>query len=303
MQRLLVIAAALCLAIGTMASTASAGTYDPANSFLGFKLGTVPLINFDADPDGSLVRLIDSDGGGDGVPHRIEEDSSVFQTTNFFIRSAAFTGLPQLTGLKVTLHAGSGQFDDGFSAPNPVGPGNIELFGGHENVTGAAVLIAGGFSITIPLSNIGTGGSTTISPVLGNVVKLTGAPFGTQPVVITGITSNVVFSPAKNTTGVAFTLNLTTVELVSAYELTTGTGTFIETNTVTVSGTNTLQSASKGGMVTLVSPFRVDTGALAGKIPGAIYKKFVFVPEPGTMLLLVSGAVGLAVIGRKRMRK
>ena len=164
-------------------------------------------------------------------------------------------------------------------------------------------MIAGGFNVTIPLNNIGSGGSISISPVLGNAVIVTGAPFGTEPVKITGITSNVVFSPAKNTTGIAFTLNLTTVELISAFELTNGTGVIIETSMATVTGTNTLQSASKTGMVTLVSPFRVDTGALAGSIPGAIYKKFVFVPEPGTMLLLVSGAVGLAVIGRKRMRK
>jgi hypothetical protein len=29
---------------------------------------------------------------------------------------------------------------------------------------------------------------------------------------------------------------------------------------------------------------------------------FEFVPEPGTVLLLVAGAAGLAVIGRRRMR-
>jgi hypothetical protein len=303
MQKLLVIAAALCIAIGTMASTASAGIYDPANSFLGFKLGSVPLVRFDASADGSLVRLIDSDGGGDGLPHRIEEDSSVFQTTNYFVQSAAFTGLPNLTGLKITLHAGSGQFDDGFTTPNPVGPGLLTGIGGQEDNTGQAILVAGGFVVTIPLDVVGSGGTTLISPVLGNPVLVTGAPFAADgPQVITGITTNIVYSPAKMDTGVAFTLNLTTVQLISAYEL-TALGVIEETSVVTVTGTNTLQSASKGGMVTLVSPFRVDTGNLAGSIPGAIYKKFVFVPEPGTMLLLVSGAVGLAVIGRKRMRK
>jgi hypothetical protein len=32
-------------------------------------------------------------------------------------------------------------------------------------------------------------------------------------------------------------------------------------------------------------------------------KTFTFVPEPGTVLLLVTGAAGLAIVGRKRMRK
>jgi PEP-CTERM motif len=47
----------------------------------------------------------------------------------------------------------------------------------------------------------------------------------------------------------------------------------------------------------------VDTSNIAGRIPGATFLRFNFVPEPGTMLLLVSGAVGLAVIGRRRLRK
>jgi hypothetical protein len=55
--------------------------------------------------------------------------------------------------------------------------------------------------------------------------------------------------------------------------------------------------------VKLASPFRLDTGNLSGSSVGVLYKTFTFVPEPGTMLLLVSGAVGLAVIGRRRMRK
>jgi hypothetical protein len=53
----------------------------------------------------------------------------------------------------------------------------------------------------------------------------------------------------------------------------------------------------------VVAPLRIDTAAISGRIPGSGTLHFEFVPEPGTMLLLVSGAVGLAVIGRRRMRK
>lgn len=295
MHRLLVIAAALCLAF---ASTASAGVYDPGNSYLGFKLGSIPLIIIDSNPDTNAVRLVE----GGGVPHAIEQDASVFQTTNFFVNSAAFTGFPLLSGLKITIHTGSGDYSDGFSTPNPIGGGNIAGLGGYSGNTGAAVLFAAGFEIPIPLGVLGAGGTTSISPVLNNQIKLTGAPFGTEPVQITGISTNILFSPSRGTTGLAFTLNLTTVELITAWEV-TAAGVVQEATQLTVTGTNTLASASQPGMVTLVSPYRVSTGTLAGNIAGAVYLKYVFVPEPGTMLLLVSGAVGLAVIGRKRMRK
>jgi len=33
-----------------------------------------------------------------------------------------------------------------------------------------------------------------------------------------------------------------------------------------------------------------------------VIKKFVFVPEPGALVLLVAGAAGLVAIGRKKMR-
>jgi hypothetical protein len=40
-----------------------------------------------------------------------------------------------------------------------------------------------------------------------------------------------------------------------------------------------------------------------GNIPGSYSQTFAFVPEPGTLLLLVSGAAGLVLIGRRRVRK
>ena len=76
-----------------------------------------------------------------------------------------------------------------------------------------------------------------------------------------------------------------------------------ENHTVTITGTQNLLSASLPGTVTVIAPLRIDTGAIAGRLPGATVAVFTFVPEPGTMLLLVSGAVGLVVIGRRRMRK
>ena len=282
-----------------LSSAASAGTFDVANSYLGIKIGNITRIDIapNAGSEGSFNLTDDGFGG-----HALSEAASVFQTTNYWVNSAAFTGFANLTGLKITMHSGSGSFADGFSVPNSVGAGNIAGFGGQETVDGTAILVAGGFNITIPLNNVGSGGTTTVAPALNNTIVLEGEPFGTAPVTITGVSSNILYVPSKGTTGVAFTMNLTTVELLSATEVRVA-GIVQEQTQMVVAGTNNLASASQPGMVTMVSPFRIATGNLAGNVPGAIYKKFTFVPEPGTMLLLVSGAVGLAVIGRKRLRK
>jgi hypothetical protein len=297
-RKLIGIVSALGLVL-TFAGSASAGIFDPGNSYLGNKLGALPLIIYTGAPGSqNLVQLTDDGQGG----HRIVSQESVFQTSSYVVNSAAFTGFPALTGLKLSFHSGSGDYADGFSVPNSVGPGSISGFGGWGAGSGTTVLEAGGFFFSIPISVFGAGGTVTLAPVLNNTIVVSGAAFGTGTAVITGITSNLLFVPGRGTTGVAFTLNLTTVEVVSAIEITVA-GVVAEVNTVTVSGTNQLNSASQPGMVTLVSPYRLNTGNLSGPGPGAIYNKIVFVPEPGTLLLLISGAAGLAVIGRKRYRK
>ncbi len=82
-------------------------------------------------------------------------------------------------------------------------------------------------------------------------------------------------------------------------------GNALGNHTVTISGTNSLASgaSTQSGTVTVIVPLRIDPGAIAGRIPGAATIYMEFVPERGTVLLLVAGAVGLAVIGRRRMRE
>jgi len=275
--------------------TANAGALDAGTSFLDIKLGSVPRVRLSAAS--TAVTLSDL-----GTGHAIDESASVFSTSSFTVQSAAFTGLPQLTGLKITLHAGTGDFDESATYANPLGAGTVSGFGGLESNTGVSVLRAGGFDFTISLGNIGSGGTTNLAAVLANVLVVTGAPFNTGAVNITGLSSNIVHVPSLGTTGVAFTLNLTTVQLITAYELTSA-GVVSENGSVIIGGANNLASASAAGSIKMVSPFRIRTGGLAGNVAGSVTKTFSFVPEPGTVLLLLTGAAGLAVVGRSRMRK
>jgi len=69
---------------------------------------------------------------------------------------------------------------------------------------------------------------------------------------------------------------------------------------------NTSSTAKASGVVQLITPVQVFTKGIAGNTTKlALFTSVTlhFVPEPGLMLLLGSGVVGLALLGRSRMRK
>jgi hypothetical protein len=94
---------------------------------------------------------------------------------------------------------------------------------------------------------------------------------------------------------------------IDAQQWSTGTATFT-INGVTLLTTNgaPLQTAgddsrTAGGLgtVRLVAPAGLMS-TLGGNFPLFVSMKLTFVPEPGTLLLLGSGIVGLAAVGRRR---
>ena len=70
--------------------------------------------------------------------------------------------------------------------------------------------------------------------------------------------------------------------------------------TVTAAGTWNL-TASGGGTVTLVSPSKIsiDCGLAQRRTAGLTSLKMYFVPEPGTLLLLAAGALGVGLMVRR----
>ena len=68
----------------------------------------------------------------------------------------------------------------------------------------------------------------------------------------------------------------------------------------------TTSTAQPSGVVQMVTPAQARTNLALGsnaKVSAAMTAVIHFIPEPGLLLLIGSGVVGLAVLGRNRMRK
>jgi hypothetical protein len=315
MRKLTVLLAAAGLLLG-LTGSAQAGDLDQPTTTLSLILSALPKVTATALPGTeSMVALGDGSFSGPSVGHNILVSSTVWSTVNLGPGTSLFTGVPIISNLKITMVNQAAALADGFVTPtNPLGGGVAmgSTFGGVMRLSGQAVVSALGgiIQLPVPLGQAGgVFGETTMVTLLGSNITVENGPWVTDPVVFTGISSNIITIPARgNVQGVAFTLQPTPGETAmtpstnGGYVSISG-GNAFEDNQVTASGTQNLLSGSKAGTVTAIAPMRVATGNIAGNIPGRLEAHFEFVPEPGTMLLLVSGAVGLAVIGRRRMRK
>jgi hypothetical protein len=139
-------------------------------------------------------------------------------------------------------------------------------FGGSGGLDGTLDLrfLGAAINLAVPLSIVGGGGSFQAT-LFAITVTATGHGWTTGPAVITGLGSEY------------------------------GT-------TVTISGYDN-RSAAHAGAIQLVSPIRILTSFSGPAFPGYAAQTFVFVPEPGTLLLIGAAVAGLGVVGFRRSRR
>lgn len=320
MHKLLGLIAALSLISFGITTTAQAGTFVPDISELNIRLGALPPLAL-RGLDGTTATLA-TDGSS------LDAQASIWTTVAFETGTSLFTGVPGLLNLFWTLQNGTIMATTNVVRANPIGTGTIDTFGyGYSGPpTGSAIVtlviiegvievpinaVAGGHEL---LANTSMGGFTIAQnfPIIGNITN-TGAPYQLAQGNITAVNQNIIHvgtGTRASTTGIAFTLLPTTKEPTVPLTSMVTFPTASVTSMVTITFTNPTafftgsKNTTNGiGSVTLVAPVRVVTQLTTGNTPSATFYTFRFVPEPGSLLLIGSGVIGLAIIGRRRMKK
>ena len=307
MRKLMALLAGASFAL--VSTTATAAVFDAGASFLTSKISSNPTQTVMAELSSTgtgTVSLFSTSPVGIGVGGA---DGAVISTSGLEVGSALFTGTPNITNLFLTAFNTPGGFSAGYTGPS--GFPNNQFDGAGPAIGGAAPLAAGSLviiealgylSIPVPLSTVGGGGQATAGVgLLTAKIYVDGGPWVTDTTTITGIASNIVsitadFAGRMGSIGAQFTLSPTVNE---DFTLVTENG----ASALTIAGTNMITAS--GGSITLVTPSYSDpTDVTAGTPIGAyVGQTLVFVPEPGTMLLLGSAVAGLVLVGRKRMQR
>ena len=306
LRKLGIVLALVGLAAFVTSSTANAGTFAPGISELRFNLGGLPPLTLTGRASGTAT--LDSDWN-------LWDAQSIWVTTNYSGGTSAFTGVPGIDNLFFTFQNLAGHFAPGFIRPNPIGPGTIGGFGGIEPIRGLTIVVTSVLGLPIhqaagfDLNTLSPQGGFTVAeafPSLGVTITATGAPFFTGHVKMTAINTDLVHvtsGPRAGVTGIPNTILGTLNEMVTQITEKLGAITNeLETFNVTLWGYKCITTKHGVGSIALISPTRVTTNLDVGNLPAGVVKVFRFVPEPGSLLLIGSGVVGLMLVARRKMK-
>jgi hypothetical protein len=230
---------------------------------LGISIGALPPIEFACASCPVVLDVADPGVGG-----AFTEPASVF-TGSIMLPTGLFTGVALINGLTIGNLANGekviGVGVAGTRADKVIRDGGG--LGGPGPLTGSAfVNVLFLFNLTVPLNIVGDTGAT-VSVAAGTLnVTVAGTGWTTGNITIDGVTTG---DPVGNT--------------------------------VVNAGFDN-RNANGTGVVQLISAFHVTTNA-AGNLPGLATQTLTFVPEPGTILLLLSGVATLGIGGWLRARR
>jgi hypothetical protein len=273
MRKLLSVLAVAFLAVG-VASTANASAlaYDGT---LNLELGTLPAIQ----TTGSGVVTVNGSGGGDHLT-TLTYQSGVTATQTVIVPITDPVAGMTVVSLRATAIT--------------VGAGTLSPISGGGALTSNIMPVQGTVLVCILMKGCGSN-----LPVPLTVNGTAGVGIGGAAITISGYSQGGL--------RLSVTGNPWTIGTAAVTGIPTANGGF---STSTRKGfahgpaSNTSSTAQPSGVVQLVTPVIVNT-TISGSETLALFGTLTlhFIPEPGTMLLLGSGVAGLALLGRRRMRK
>ncbi len=263
MRKLSRLLLAVAFAVGV---SARAGAVDLTitGGTLGVSIGALPPITFPCTGCPVVLTVTDA-----GVGNGFTEPANLF-TGSVMLPTGLFTGVALINGLTIANLANGVKSIDPTHAVNGQATGVVRPgpgLGGLGPLTGDALINVGFlFNLTVPLNVIGNTGGTKFAGVPAGIeITVLGTGWTTGNITVTGVTTG---DPATNTV-------------------------------IDVGSDN--RNANGTGVVQLISSFKAITNA-AGNLPGLATQTLTFVPEPGTILLLLSGVATLGIGGWLRAR-
>jgi hypothetical protein len=214
------------------------------------QIATLPPVNLAA----TGVATVNG-SGGTGHLTELDLPANIAQIAGFVVPVTDPAAFP-IVGVQVTAMNAAGNFDDGGGTLG----GTMAILGTAKVCLFAPCATPPPANVVVPLSNVGVGGTATVSALVN--LTVVGAPWTTGTAAVGTVTQmGLAHGPASLTSSTAL----------------------------------------PGGVVQLVTPVFVSTNIGASAVlPVFARATLQFIPEPGTLILLGSGIVGLVAFGRTR---